>query len=100
MPIPDSLLSRAYVSPGSGEYAWRLDEITTVVSELAASGHAVPAGEIWLVPRIDGGWTGGLPLRDTSIAPTGHFRWLNEPRRHHHHRINALQIESLSSRRQ
>jgi hypothetical protein len=80
MPIPDSLMSRAYVSPGADEYAWRLDEIESVVTELAASRNAIRGAEIWLVPDIHGGWIGELPLQDTSIAPTGFCSWSNGPR--------------------
>lgn len=80
MPIPPSLRSRAYVSPGAGEYAWRLAGISSVALELAAARCAIRGGEIWLVPDVRGGWIGGLPLQDTSIAPTGHFHWSHGPR--------------------
>lgn len=75
--FPESITRVAYRSRGD-ELAWRREDVPAALAAIAASGHAVLGGEVWVV--LGGGrWTGLVPDRDG--GPDGAWTWDTKPRR-------------------
>src|SRR3954469_20259210 len=75
--LPAAVHSRAYISPGAGEYAWRRSDFAEAAQALANIGYAILGGEVWFVPKLDGNWCGLIPSADGS--PDGVWSWDTNP---------------------
>ena len=71
--LPPHVLSKAYVSPGAGEFAWKRADLPEALCALVESGHAILGGEVWLVEAPNRNWIGLIPSRDGS--PPGVWGW-------------------------
>jgi hypothetical protein len=77
--LPSSVLARAYVSPGAGEFAWRRVDVPDAVRAIAAANCAILGGEVWLVLDPRENWTGLIPRRDG--GPYDVWTWDTTPQR-------------------
>jgi hypothetical protein len=71
--LPSEVLSKAYVSPGAGEFAWKRADLPEALRAIVDSGHAILGGEVWVVESPDCNWNGLVPSRDGS--PPGVWGW-------------------------
>lgn len=63
--LPNAVTSIAYRAR-NGELAWRRVDVPAALAAIAASGHAVLGGEVW-VTLGDGLWTGLVPDRNGGL---------------------------------
>jgi hypothetical protein len=75
--LPAEVHSKAYPSPGGGEYAWRRSDIAEAADALVDNGCAILGGEVQLVPKLDGNWSGLIPSADGT--PDGVWSWDTDP---------------------
>jgi hypothetical protein len=71
--LPDHVLSKAYVSPGAGEFAWKRADLPEALHALVEAGHAILGGETWIVEARDRNWNGLIPSKDGS--PPAVWSW-------------------------
>jgi len=71
--LPPHVSSKAYVSPGAGELAWRRADLPEALRALVDAGHAILGGEVWIVEAPNRNWIGLIPSRDGS--PPGVWSW-------------------------
>ena len=76
--LPSDIHSKAYVSPGAGEFAWRRSDVADAVEALAAGGFAIVGGKLWVVPQRDRGWSGLIP--NAAGGPDEVWSWDTNPR--------------------
>jgi hypothetical protein len=71
--LPAHVAARAYVSPGSGEFAWKRGDLPEAMQALVRSGMAILGGEVWVVESPESNWSGLVPSSDNS--PPGVWSW-------------------------
>ena len=76
--LPEAIASLAFRSRGgSGEYAWRREDLPDALVAISEAGYAISGGEVWLVN--DGAICAGLPVAESDMM--GIFGWTTQPRR-------------------